>query len=245
MCRPPLPTTTPPKHACRPEWDLTAFAQLSAEQSHLRSSPRHFPTKSRWLKPNESLDLPKRKFQAKSGADTPTIGEFCVTRGLHVHLHGRLHQSGAATFRKQKEMSGKQARSRNAAKTSDEAGATPALDARCVTAFHGVAPASLTVKIETLDGEEFVRTGSRDGSPVKKVRFSFCTSEIATSSLCRKRISRESKNLGKNAKTRIAAERIKNWAGATPLFRLSAAQKVRGVAPALRHGNSCRPFFPR
>jgi hypothetical protein len=96
-------------------------------------------------------------------------------------------------------MSGEQVRSRNAAKTSDEEGATPAFDARCVTALHGVAPASLTVKIESLDGEEFVRTGSRDGFPVKKVRFSFCISEIATSSLCRKRISRESKNLGKNA----------------------------------------------
>ena len=33
--------------------------------------------------------------------------------------------------------------------------------------------------------------------------------------------------------------------GRTPLFRLSAAQKVRGVAPALRHGKSCRPFLPR
>jgi hypothetical protein len=129
-------------------------------------------------------------------------------------------------------MSGEQARSPNAAKTSDEAGATPAFDARCVTAFHGVASASLTVKIKPLDGEEFVCTGSRDGFPVKKVRFSFCTSEIATSSPCRKRISRESKNLGENAKTKIASGKTKNWAGATPLFRLPAAQKVFGVAPA-------------
>ncbi len=45
MYPPPLPATTSPKHACRPEWDLTAYAQLSAEQFHLRSSPRHFPTK--------------------------------------------------------------------------------------------------------------------------------------------------------------------------------------------------------
>ena len=45
--------------------------------------------------------------------------------------------------------------------------------------------------------------------------------------------------------TKVTAEKTAKRAGATPLFRLSAAQKVRGVAPALRHGNSCRLFFPR
>ena len=54
MCRPPLPTTTTPKHACRPDWDLTAFAQLSAEQSHLRSSPGHSLTKGSWSEPGGS-----------------------------------------------------------------------------------------------------------------------------------------------------------------------------------------------
>jgi hypothetical protein len=44
---------------------------------------------------------------------------------------------------------------------------------------------------------------------------------------------------------RVTVEKKPNRAGATPLFRLSAAQKVRGVAPALRHGKSCRLFFPR
>jgi hypothetical protein len=44
---------------------------------------------------------------------------------------------------------------------------------------------------------------------------------------------------------KVTVEKTPNRAGATPLFRLSAAQKVRGVAPALRHGNSCRVFFPR
>ena len=122
----------------------------------------------------------------------------------------------------------------HAAEILSEAGATPAFDARCVTALHGVAPASLTVKIETLDGEEFICTGSRDGFPVKKVRFSFCTSEIATSSLCRKRISRESKNLGENARTKIASEKTKNWAGATPSCRKIVARSLRasGVTPA-------------
>ena len=36
---------------------------------------------------------------------------------------------------------------------------------------------------------------------------------------------------------KVSAEKTLKWAGATPLFRLSAAQKVRGVAPAL--------IFPR
>ena len=47
----------------------------------------------------------------------------------------------------------------------------------------------------------------------------------------------------KTAQARVTVEKTPNRAGATPLFRLSAAQKVRGVAPALRHGKSCRLFF--
>src|SRR5216683_5662598 len=42
---------------------------------------------------------------------------------------------------------------------------------------------------------------------------------------------------------RVTVEKTPKRAGATPLFRLSPAQKVRGVAPALRHGKSCRLFF--
>jgi hypothetical protein len=44
---------------------------------------------------------------------------------------------------------------------------------------------------------------------------------------------------------KVTVEKTPKRAGATPLFRLSAAQKVPGVAPALRHGKSCRLFFPR
>ena len=44
---------------------------------------------------------------------------------------------------------------------------------------------------------------------------------------------------------RVTVEKMLNRAGATPLFRLSAAQKVRGIAPALGHAESCRVFFPR
>jgi hypothetical protein len=38
---------------------------------------------------------------------------------------------------------------------------------------------------------------------------------------------------GNAAKSKDAMDKRPNRAGATPLFRLSAAQKVRGVAPAL------------
>jgi hypothetical protein len=37
----------------------------------------------------------------------------------------------------------------------------------------------------------------------------------------------------KAMQAKVTVEKTPNRAGATPLFRLSAAQKVRGVAPAL------------
>src|ERR1700678_3143925 len=43
--------------------------------------------------------------------------------------------------------------------------------------------------------------------------------------------------------TKATAEKKSNRAGATPLFRLSAAQKVRGIAPALSRILR-EPFFP-
>ena len=46
-----------------------------------------------------------------------------------------------------------------------------------------------------------------------------------------------------NRRGKVTVEKTPKRAGATPLFGLPAAQKVRGVAPALRHGNSCRMFF--
>jgi hypothetical protein len=42
----------------------------------------------------------------------------------------------------------------------------------------------------------------------------------------------------------VTQKKSPDWAGATPLFRLSAAQKVRGVAPA-RHAGSVTAFCPR
>jgi hypothetical protein len=43
---------------------------------------------------------------------------------------------------------------------------------------------------------------------------------------------------------KVTQKKAPDWAGATPLFRLSAAQKVRGVAPA-RHAGSVTVFCPR
>jgi hypothetical protein len=47
----------------------------------------------------------------------------------------------------------------------------------------------------------------------------------------------------KAVQPKVTVEKKLKRAGATPLFRLSAAQKVREVAPALQHGKSCRLFF--
>ncbi len=46
------------------------------------------------------------------------------------------------------------------------------------------------------------------------------------------------------ARTNLDAGKTPSWAGATPLFRLPAAQKVRGVAPA-RHAGSVTVFCRR
>jgi hypothetical protein len=47
---------------------------------------------------------------------------------------------------------------------------------------------------------------------------------------------------GNAAKRKDAMDKTSNRAGATPLFRLSAAQKVRGVAPALGRLVACARF---
>jgi len=43
---------------------------------------------------------------------------------------------------------------------------------------------------------------------------------------------------------KVTQKKTPDWAGATPLFWLSAAQKVRGVAPA-RHAGSVTVLCPR
>jgi hypothetical protein len=81
----------------------------------------------------------------------------------------------------------------------------------------------------------FLRGETREGNNVSQVKtaritpFSFVFSKFF--SLWRKQFlcgvqDREP------AQAKVTVEKTPKWAGATPLFRLSAAQKVRGVAPA-------------
>jgi hypothetical protein len=76
---------------------------------------------------------------------------------------------------------------------------------------------------------------------VKKVEMTLCTFSLATSSPCGAAKSLSDRGTENTARRKDAADKTTNRAGATPLFRLSAAQKVRGVAPA-RHVVSCSGF---
>jgi hypothetical protein len=80
---------------------------------------------------------------------------------------------------------------------------------------------------------------------VMQVRITVCTFAVANffTGQISEVLGRRSNT--KSRKAKVAVEKTSNRAGATPLFRLSAAQKVRGVAPALRHALSYRVFFPR
>src|SRR5258708_20626775 len=57
-------------------------------------------------------------------------------------------------------------------------------------------------------------------------------------------MSRENEETNDTRMRKVTQEKTPDWAGATPLFRLSAAQKVRGVAPA-RHAGSVTVCCPR
>ncbi len=141
MCRPLLPATKSPKHACRLGWNRTAFALLSAEQFHLRSLPGHWLARGRWSEPDRRvLELLDRRPRDKSGADIPKTGEVCFTSQLHLTQGDKLHGLEVANCGKSSEMNAERPRSRNAAKTSDEAGATPPFAARCVTGSVGSLP---------------------------------------------------------------------------------------------------------
>jgi len=77
---------------------------------------------------------------------------------------------------------------------------------------------------------------------VKKVRITLCT--FGTGNFF---TLRSSEVFGNPRNTKCEEQKVtvakrQNRAGATPLFCGEAAQKFRGVAPALRHGFSCRPF---
>jgi hypothetical protein len=77
---------------------------------------------------------------------------------------------------------------------------------------------------------------------VKKVRITLCT--FGTGNFF---TLRSSEVFGNPRNTKCEEQKVtvakrQNRAGATPLFWGEAAQKFRGVAPALRHAFSCRPF---
>jgi hypothetical protein len=77
---------------------------------------------------------------------------------------------------------------------------------------------------------------------VKKVRITLCT--FGTGNFF---TLRSSEVFGNPRNTKCEEQKVtvakrQNRAGATPLFRGEAAQRFRGVAPALRHKSSCQPF---
>ncbi len=141
MCHPLLPATKSPKHASRLGWKRTAFALLSAEQFDLRSLPGHWFATGRWSEPDRrAVDLPDRGFQHESAADIPQTGEVCFTSQLHLIQGDKLHRLEVANCGKSSKINAERPRSGNAAKTSDEAGATPPFAARCVTSSVGSLP---------------------------------------------------------------------------------------------------------
>lgn len=142
MRHPVLPATKSPKHACRPGWNRTAFAPLPAEQFHLRSFPGHWLATGRWSEADRRVvDLPDRRFRDESGSDIPQTGEVCFIAQLHSIQHDKLHRLEVVNCGKRNEINAERPRSRNAAKNSDEAGATPLLTAFSRPNQSGVAPA--------------------------------------------------------------------------------------------------------
>jgi hypothetical protein len=92
-----------------------------------------------------------------------------------------------------------------------------------------------------LQGE--TREGNK-GSQVKTARithFNFFFSTFFTQSSAH---GIDSQGFATTVSARVTAQNGANWAGATPLFRLSAAQKVRRVAPAHMLSRS-KPFGER
>ncbi len=79
---------------------------------------------------------------------------------------------------------------------------------------------------------------------VKTVRITLCTFRAATSSPNARPTEFILKRFPTTTSAKVTAQNRSNRAGATPLFRLSAAQKVRGVAPA-RYTGSVTAFCSR
>ena len=80
---------------------------------------------------------------------------------------------------------------------------------------------------------------------MKKVRTTACTRNAFTSFTLWHRHVLRNQEEGLSTEKKCPAEKIPNRAGATPLFGLSAAQKVLGVAPALDAASGVSDFFRR
>jgi hypothetical protein len=70
---------------------------------------------------------------------------------------------------------------------------------------------------------------------VKKVRIALCTFEIANFFTRRSSEVVANRRNTKCEEKKVTVEKRHKKAGATPLLRGKAAQKFRGVTPALRH----------
>jgi hypothetical protein len=77
---------------------------------------------------------------------------------------------------------------------------------------------------------------------VKKVKITLCTFGTASFFTLESPKVLERRRNRKCEEQKVTVAKRQNRAGATPLFCGEAAQKFRGVAPALRHEFSCRPF---
>jgi len=112
----------------------------------------------------------------------------------------------------------------------------------CFSVFE----ASLVVGVSAISKSlnRFLRGETREGNNVSQVKtaritpFSFVFSKFFS-------LWREQFLCGvgdrEPAQAKVTVEKTPKWAGATPLFRLSGAQKVRGVAPAHMFARS-EPF---
>lgn len=80
---------------------------------------------------------------------------------------------------------------------------------------------------------------------MKKVGITACTRPCFGSFTLWHRHVLKNQGEGVGRKEKCPAEKIPNRAGATPLFGLSAAQKVLGVAPALGIVFAALDFFRR
>src|SRR5579864_8006702 len=76
---------------------------------------------------------------------------------------------------------------------------------------------------------------SRRGRPVKKVETTHCTRHCSAPFTVWDGHFSENQGANGSREKKGPVEKTRTRAGATPLFRLPAAQKVFGVAPALRH----------